>query len=287
LHPPTSDPFANVDLYRLEGLTTSAAGVEPAWVEVTVGALAEPMGGAPLGLGLLQAIIEIYVVDDQPGFSELLPGSGLQMAAGRGWRDALRLTHEGAFGWQAVLSHVDGSLALVGMEGPIPRSVVRTGRTLRVALPAALPEGASVMAISGVHDPFSPTGWRAIAAAPSPFAFASDDPGRPAIIDLAPGDAAAYQRVVATAELGGRDTVRIRGWEVPLDLVLAWRWWLLTAIGLALFALGVAVVRRGRRSVISAFGDSSPAQQSRLLARPSRQADSLDLIGDEEIATRR
>lgn len=284
LQPPTAGAYADVNLYRLEALATSPAGALPAWVEVTLGALAAP-DAEPEELGLLQAIVEIYVLDGLVGVSELLPGSGLRLAAGRGWRDALRLTFDGGFGWSAVRSDAQGTLAVVATEGPFPLDVVRSGRTLRVMLPLPLPEGAQVFAISGVHDPFSASGWRALAAAPAPFAFAADEPGRPAIIDLAPGTAGDYQRVVETGELGGRATINFRGWELRLDVLLAWRWWLLTAFGVALFAWGVAVARRARPVLLA---DAAPPMlQPRPASRVQAQRDSLELIGEEEIAERR
>jgi hypothetical protein len=285
LQPPTSDVYADVALYTLEELTTSSPGEEPGWVEVTLGALHASGSDDPRSIGLYQAVVEIYVDDGEVGFSDLLPGSGLQMATGRGWRDAVRITHEGAFVWHARRVGGDAGLRLVGMEGPQAVTVERRDRTLRIQLPSALPAGARVYAISGVHDPFAASGWRALAPAPAPFAFAAEDPSRPPIIGLLPGDEAAYLRVVEGGVLGGRAPWQFRGVPLPEWPVRGWRWWSLTAVGLLVFGLGTLLLRRARRRATVVAPAHLPVR-SRKLAGRDPQARSLELIAEEDISKR-
>lgn len=246
LQPPTVDSYADVALYQLLDLRSSDAGVEPGWVEVTLGALHAADAADPGSLGLYQALVEIYIDDGAVGFAELLPGSGLRMADGRGWRDALRLTHEGAFGWSALRAGDAAAPTLVGMRGPQAAVASRSDRTLRVTLPQALTPNSRVYAISGVHDPFASSGWRSLASAPAPFAFASDAPGRPPIIDLYPGGEAAYLAAVERGVLGVRAAPSIRGWDLPGWFIHSWRWWTLMAAGMVLALVGVVLARRAR-----------------------------------------
>jgi hypothetical protein len=286
LRPPTSDAYADVALYTLERLVTSAPGEAPGWVEVTLGALHASASADPEALGVYQAVVEIYVDDGEIGFSELLPGSGLRMAPGRGWRDAIRLTHEGAFLWSALRAPEGDRVRLVGMGAPRSLTVLRRNQTLRVELPTPLPAGARVYAISGVHDPFAASGWRALAPSPAPFAFAAEQASRPPIISLLPGDADTYRRVVEGGVLGGWEVWQFRGVPLPAWRLRDWRWWSLCAVGLLLFALGTALARRTRRRRPAKPPVAPLAIRSRQLAGGAPQARSVELIAEDEVVPR-
>jgi hypothetical protein len=223
LRAPTSPLFADAAWYDL--LAVRWVDGPTATLEVELAAV-DLAGPGPLGLR--QPIVEVYVDDGVGGATDLLPGSGLTMPAGTAWRDAVRITGDGVWWWRA--DEVDGR---VTRPVPLPAEVV--GRVVRVAWPLPLPEASRLYAISGVHDPFAPDGWRPFGAAPSPWAFASERPGPP-VVDVLPGGAAAWADVQATGTLprvGGRT-----GAAGPRSGA-AWLWWTLMGVGMALAVVGV------------------------------------------------
>jgi hypothetical protein len=228
LQPPTSPVFADAAWYDLVSVRWVEAA-EPT-LEIELGAL-DPVGPGPYGMR--QPIVEVYLDDGTAGAVDLLPGSGLRMPAGAGWREALRLTGDGAWYWRV---EADGE----GLAPPRPLEVEAVGRTLRVTWPTPVPAEVRLYAISGVYDPFSADGWRAFAEAPSPWAFSAETPGPP-IVDLLPGDADAWQQVRSTGAL-----LRIDRPGSRASGSLAWVWWLLMTTGMALAVVGVAWrTRRG------------------------------------------
>ena len=220
---PTSPAYADAAWYDLVSVRWVEPDADRVWLEIELAAV-DAAGPGPLGLR--QPIVEVYVDDGGGGAATLLPGSGLRMPDGDGWRHAVRITGDGVWWWEAA---IDGR----GLLPPRSLPAVVDGRVVRIAWPTAAPGDARVYAISGVYDPFSPDGWRPLARAPSPWAFASED-GGPPVIDVLPGDAGVWERVRdarallrdADASGAGRGATR-------------WVWWALMAAGLGLASGGL------------------------------------------------
>lgn len=223
LLPPTSPLYADPGWYDLVAVRWVEPDATSLWLEIELGAVDVGGYGA---LGLRQPIIEVYVDDGGGGAATLLPGSGLRMPDGDGWRQAVRVTGDGVWWWEAT---VDGR----GLLPPRPLPAVVDGRIVRIAWPTVRPETGQLYAITGVHDPFSPDGWRPMATEPSPWAFASDTPGPP-VIDVLPGDHAVWRQVRETGALV-RPSDPIPGQRGAAR----WRWWVLMALGLGLASAGL------------------------------------------------
>lgn len=294
LRAPTSPLFGNVATYDLVAVRWSAPEAWPAWLEIELGAV-DTGGAGPLGLR--QPIVEVYVDDASGGATALLPGSGLRMPDGDGWRYAARVTGDGAWWWR-----VDPVTERWSTPEPLAAAV--DGRTVRLAWPLPWPEDVRVYAISGVHDPFASDGWRPFSASPSPWAFASDEPSGPPIVDLLPGDADAWLRA--------RETGALRRPTVPgpaLDGRSA-RWWWLMAAGLATAVAGLwwrsrpGVAPGGSDAAAAAApeaagpGDAAGASEDAAASPPDAAPDAHhavladaaehdaapDLIDDDEVA---
>ena len=190
LLPPTSPRFADPAWYDIVDVTLF--DTDPISLQLTLGAIDGSGGGA---LGLTQPIVEVYLADDVGGAERLLPGSSLTMPLGIGWRWAVRLSSDGAWGWEA------DELGRYDLAAPVALDARVSGREVTVMTPFALPEGRlDVYAISGVYDPFAADGWRTLARAPSPWAFSSQTQQVP-VVDVFPGDAAARADALARGEL--------------------------------------------------------------------------------------
>ena len=220
---PTSPLYADPGWYDLVAVRWVEPDATSLWLEIELGAVDVGGFGA---LGLRQPIIEVYVDDGGGGAATLLPGSGLRMPDGDGWRQAVRVTGDGVWWWEAT---VDGR----GLLPPRPLPVVVDGRVVRIAWPTVRPDDGQLYAISGVHDPFSPDGWRPMATDPSPWAFASDTPGPP-VIDVLPGDHAVWRQVRETGAL-------VRPSDPPPAQrgAARWRWWVLMGLGFGLASAGL------------------------------------------------
>ena len=265
LRPPTSTTFANPAWYDLIAVRWPGHGAPPGWLEIELGAV-DPGGPGPLGLR--QPIVEVYVDDGAGGATALLPGSGLRMPPDGGWRYAVRVTGEGAWLW--TVDPDDLSVA-----GPQALPALVEGRSVWVSWPGPWPEEAAVYAISGVHDPFSPSGWRAFAAASSPWAFSSDEPGPP-VVDVLPGDAETW-RAVRTS--GALQRPAARGAGVGTGYL---RWWALMGAGLALTLAGLWWRSRppaGRRPATLDEADGTAVGQDATTG-PGSDA---TLIGEEDV----
>lgn len=219
---PTSPVYADVAWYDLVAIRWVEPDAARVWLEVELAAV-DPAGIGPLGLR--QPIVEVYVDDGGGGAATLLPGSGLRMPDGDGWRHAVRITGDGVWWWEAT---VDGR----GLLPPRSLPAVVDGRVVRVAWPTERPGDARVYGISGVYDPFSPDGWRPLARAPSPWAFSSEE-GGPPVIDVLPGGVDVWQRVRDGGALV-RDAAAAGG-----GAATRWPWWALMAAGLALASGGL------------------------------------------------
>jgi hypothetical protein len=219
---PTSPLYAEFAWYDLVAVRWVEPDASRVWLEVELAAT-DPAGDGPLGLR--QPIVEVYVDDGGGGAATLLPGSGLRMPDGDGWRHAVRITGDGVWWWEAA---IDGR----GLLPPRPLPAVLDGRVVRIAWPREPPGDARVYAISGVYDPFSPDGWRPLARSASPWAFASEDDGPP-VIDVLPGGTEAWERV-----RDGRALVRDAA-ASGRGRAAGWYWWALMALGLGLASGGL------------------------------------------------
>lgn len=259
LRAPTSPLFGDVAWYDLVALRWSDPGAWPAWLEIELAAV-DTGGAGPLGLR--QPIVEVYVDDGSGGATALLPGSGLRMPPGDGWRYAARVTGDGAWGWR-----VDPVTERWSTPEPLAAGV--DGRVVRIAWPWPRPEDARVYAISGVHDPFSADGWRAFSPTPSPWAFSAGDPVGPPVVDVLPGDAAAWERVRASGELRRAPT------PAPVGDGRSARWWWLMAVGLATAVVGLWWRHR--------TGGAPPAAEPGPETPPAPPAGPPDLIGEGDL----
>lgn len=221
---PTSPVYAEYAWYDLVAVRWVEPDATRVWLEVELAAT-DPAGAGPLGLR--QPIVEVYVDDGGGGAATLLPGSGLRMPDGDGWRHAVRITGDGVWWWEAA---VDGR----GLLPPRSLPAVLDGRVVRIAWPADLPVDVRVYAISGVYDPFSADGWRPLARVASPWAFASEE-GAPPVIDVLPGGTDAWERVRE-----GRALVRdAAAGESGRRGASGWTWWALMVVGLGLASGGL------------------------------------------------
>lgn len=285
LHAPTSPLYADPAWYDLVAVRWVEPDTTSLWLEIELAAV--DVGGVG-ALGLRQPIVEVYVDDGGGGAATLLSGSGLRMPDGDGWRQAVRVTGDGVWWWEAT---VDGR----GLLPPRQLPAVVEGRVVRIAWPTARPVDARLYAIAGVHDPFSADGWRPMGTEPSPWAFASDVPGPP-VVDVLPGGHEVLRKVRETGAL-----VRPSDPGTEDRGVMRWRWWVLMGIGLGLASAGLwwrsrpplassqaAGAVEAPRSEAPAFAAKHPvpgASESVLPAEMPRSAADLGLlISDDELS---
>jgi hypothetical protein len=238
---PTSPAYADAAWYDLVAVRWVEPDADRVWLEVELAAV-DTTGTGPLGLR--QPIVEVYVDDGGGGAATLLPGAGLRMPDGDGWRHAVRITGDGVWWWEAA---VDGR----GLLPPTSLPAVLDGRVVRIGWPTAAPAGARVYAVSGVYDPFSPDGWRRLARTPSPWAFASEV-GGPPVIDVLPGDEGVWQRV-----RDGRALVRGGDASGVGRGATSWVWWALMLAGLGLASGGLWWRTRPASEVEPAAADAA------------------------------
>ncbi len=226
---PTATRYADPAWYDLVDVRWAEGGERPAALLVELAAVDDERP-------LLQPIVEAYLVDEETPWRTLLPGSNTALPADRGWSVAVRVTADGAWAWSP-----DGGTA-------VPRRLVATveDRTIRLTWPADLPTEGGWVALTGVFDPFSETGWRSFERAPSPWAFSAADTERP-VVDVLPGGTEALEAVWSTGLL----PLRQRGGPVGLGS----GWWWLMGLGLA---LGVAGLVWRRRPVAAAPTPPAP-----------------------------
>jgi hypothetical protein len=222
------------------GLTppTAARYADPAWYDLLDARWAIDASGATafeLELAaidpeapLLQPILEAYLMQTEGLGRTTLLGTGLGMPEDAGWAVAVRVAGTAAWAWT---SGPDASASAR------PLNVEVVGRTVRLAWPSDLPVEGSWVAVSGVYDPFSDTGWRPFADEASPWAFAGPA-ATPPVVSVVPGDDDALLRLHATGLLPRGVVPR------PIGTVSQWWWWM--GVGLALVALGLTW--RGGRS---------------------------------------
>lgn len=275
LRPPTSPVFADPAWYDIVEVRWAADGLPVLEIEL---AAIDPIGPGPMGMR--QPIVEVYVDDGSGGASDLLPGSGLRMPNGDGWRDAVRVTGDGVWWWRA---DAEGER----LAAPVPLPAMVDGRIVRISWPSPAPDGARLYAISGVHDPFSADGWRPFGPTPSPWAFAAEAPGPP-VVDVVPGGVDAWQWL---QESGALPRATGPGSGVP-GASSGWVWWLLMGVGMLLAVVGVGwrawripTSEPGgvpRPDVPSVSDVLSVSDAGHAAARPSA-APTLSLIADGDV----
>ncbi len=121
---------------------------------------------------------------------------------------------------------------------PVPLELFRRGNVLEMRLPWQLDPEATidVYAMVGVHDPFSPHGWRQLADSPSPWAFSGSEQVTP-VIDLLAESAEVQSDALRRGVLPMPP--REPGMSLPLS---PWLWLMIGGLALALLGL----VMRGR-----------------------------------------
>lgn len=204
------------------------------------------------------AVVDVYLDTGVGGADKTLDGPNMLLPAGAGWHFAVRVSAEGAWGITYVgppgpEAEATGAAPPAGegtedgdeghLEEPqtlnyVPLVIERNGNVLSLSLPWTFePEApVDVYAMTGVHDPFSPSGWRQISAASSPWAFSGGEQPVP-VIDLLAPDAGAQSAALQSGILPPPE--RPAGLSLPLS---PWLWLMIAGLGLALAGL----VLRGR-----------------------------------------
>lgn len=218
---PTAAVFRNLssfDLLGVEVLDTPTLSFR-----FNFAALPNPLE-LPNGFSL--PIIELYVGDETPGSVTLLPGSGMKLPGDASWHYAFRLTGDRA---QAFIADDDTVSELSAAEG-LELEVVDNVITLQTPLPR--PESLTLYGLVGGYSPFSDSGWQALSATPSPWAFSSTEQTVP-VVDVLAEDEGAQAQAVRTETL---PAVRR---AAPPAAPQENRWLLLVAGGVVVALLGV------------------------------------------------
>lgn len=252
---PSAPIYANASIFDVQEVELEGDDAG-ATLRVTMGSLDN---ASSLPEGFSGVIVDVYVDTEPGGATVTLPGPNMRMPPGRGWQFAVRISGDGAYAvrYAEMTEGVDaldpGEAASVGnagaaqadaeqtMEpesaldalGRVPLAIARDGSTLSVRIPWPVGEHPEVYAMSGVYDPFTPTGWRPLAAAPSPWAFSGTDQVVP-VVDLLAPDADAQEHALRTAVLP----------RMLSRSALASPWLLVMAAGLAVAALGLWLRRK-------------------------------------------
>lgn len=232
LTPPTSPIYAHSAIFDLQELTLETvmrpsgggdvANVAGSRLTLSMGAV-DPDDTAPAGFS--GVVIDVYL-DTGPGGSDTtLVGPGMLLPADGGWDYALRLSPAGAFGI-AYQEPADTAETVAASPptlapaaepeqdeaAPLPDELDGAGLNLAplllsiegnrfvVELPLAVDEDTVVYAVTGVYDPFSSTGWRALASSVSPWAYSGGDQLAP-VIDVLAVDQSTQARALQTGVL--------------------------------------------------------------------------------------
>jgi len=186
LTPPTAALYQTLGSYDITGLELLS---DPdLTVNMAFDSLTNPLG---LENGFSFPIIELYISDDTPGSSVLLPGSGMQLPEGTSWHYALKLS-----GDKAQLFIAEGETVLES-DAPV---LSKIGNTLSIKTGLPSPESSRLYSLVGSYSPFSETGWQDLSASPSPWAFSSSEQNYP-VIDILSKSEAAQVRALQTGVL--------------------------------------------------------------------------------------
>lgn len=219
------------------------------------------------------AVVDVYLDTGEGGAEQTLNGPNMLLPAGSGWHYAVRVSAEGAWGVTYVGGSVSPPSTLPEPEetrpdgeegGPpepepqtlsyVPLPTERSGNELALSLPWTLDPTATVdvFAMTGVHDPFSPSGWRQISPTPSPWAFSGGEQIVP-VIDLLARDPAAQSAALRSGVLPRPD--RGGGLALPRS---PWLWLMVAGVAVAL----VGLVLRGRVARPAAASPEAPGAGS-------------------------
>ena len=244
---------------------------------------------AEFDIGSLLAVVDVYLDTGVGGADQTLSGPNMLLPAGAGWHHAVRISAEGAWGVTYVGAAPtepgataqesepaepsqsaqpvddaadDGPADPAAPQGPlagepqtlayVPLAVARAGNTLSMTLPWTFDPEASVdiYAVTGVHDPFSPDGWRGVSQTSSPWAFSGGEQVVP-VIDLLAPDSEAQAAALRSGVLPTPQ--RESGMTLPLS---PWLWLMVAGLALALFGL-VLRGRVGAPAAKEAAGDAA------------------------------
>ncbi len=264
---PTSPIYANPAIFDIHELHVDRIGGEgtlrPAEVRLTLAGVAlDPS----MASGFSGAVFDVYIDTGEGGIEHTLPGPGMLMPPNSGWEYALRIGPDAAF----AVAHdglvpdadstdtdadagADAGADLVAavmlpdgrMLARTPVTVVIDGNTLRVMLPWNLPSQYYAYAVSGVHDSFSASAWRQLAAAPSPWAFSGGNQRVP-VVDLIADSQAEQVRALQDGVLP-----RVGGTSGG-----GWPWLLVMAAGVGLAVYGLLQRRRAPAAATTVAGST-------------------------------
>ena len=220
---PTSPVYANTAIFDLQELRLEPLGngqavaIDPEGALTTATVLRLTMGALDRGFetanGFSGLIVDVYLDTGEGGNELTLEGPGMALPAGRGWEYAVRLAPDLAYAVAAGATRAGPDIADDGAADalveaaasaaeparlPLPLQV--EGNTLVVGLPWLLPQGTAAYVLAGVYDPFSPSGWRPLAATPSPWAFSGEEQRVP-VVDLFAQSQASQQRALRSGEI--------------------------------------------------------------------------------------
>lgn len=225
-------------------------------------------------IGGLLAVVDVYLDTGAGGADQTLSGPNMLLPSGSGWHHAVRISAEGAWGVSYAGGAAPPSVQVpetgagqdadsgaaadadaeagaeldpaaeggLAAEPPtldyVPLAINRSGNVLTMALPWQFDpaDTVDVFAMTGVHDPFSTDGWRAISPTPSPWAFSGGQQVVP-VIDLLAADPDVQTGALRSGVLPAPD--RPTGFPLALS---PWLWLMLA--GLVVAAVGL--VLRGR-----------------------------------------
>lgn len=329
LQPPTSPLYANVSLFDLQLVELDVAETGEAVLRVALGSYGPSTAGtapdaegqaadAPpvtesedeaeaarqaefgsFDLSGLLAVVDVYLDVGSGGATATLSGPDLLMPLDTGWRHAVRISAEGAYGitYTGATAEPEGtpstaSPVTVPPESPeeppvdgalpdgpeadaevldlVPIEVTRRENVLELPLPWLIDPNATIdiYAMTGVHDPFSPDGWRGVSSQPSPWAFSGEGQASP-VIDLLAADAETQAAALMDGVLPRPE--RETGMTLPLS---PWLW--LMAGGLAIALLGLVLRSRVARATevgADRADEAAEDEEEGFAVAPSRGAD--------------
>ena len=295
-----------------EGEEAPAGDEEPTDSDVVDEELRREEAGQFDVSGML-AVVDVYLDVGVGGADQTLSGPNMLLPTGSGWHHAVRISAEGAWGVTYVgasqveslepgsgvagvgdgaggtgdLDGQDGGAAEPGEASEptssqpqtlnyVPLTIVRNGNVLSMTLPWEFdPEASTDMfAMTGVHDPFSPDGWRPISQSSSPWAFSGGQQVVP-VIDLLAPDSEAQVAALRTGVLPAPD--RESGLELPLS---PWLWLMVAGLGLAVFGL----ILRGRVGAPGTAPGAAPGAEKSGAEEPTDDGPADDESGDIDAA---
>ena len=192
-------------------------------LRLTFAALPNPLN-LPNGFSL--PIAEVYIGDETPGSSTLLPGSGMRLPDAASWHYAFKLTGDRV----QVFIADGGTVTELGAADGLELSVLDNALTLQTPLPR--PEQPTLYALVGAYSPFSDSGWQNLSSLPAPWAFSSTEQTVP-VVDVLADNADVQAQAVDTQVLPGLRRA------APPAAPQENRWLLLVAGGVVVVLVGM------------------------------------------------